>query len=146
MHARLSKLASRHSLAWTDSRGFATAAGDRDLSPRDAVGGATPSKAPRPARIAPVALIAAAVVIVAGGVMLWMVRHQTTPDKPRNVLLITMDTTRADYLGCYGRQSAGTPNLDRLANEGVRFTHATTCAPVTLPSHCSMIGVSVMFS
>ncbi len=56
-----------------------------------------------------------------------------------NVLLITIDTLRADRLGCYGYVGAGTPNLDRLAAEGVRFADAYAQVPLTLPSHCSIM-------
>ena len=56
-----------------------------------------------------------------------------------NVLLITIDTIRADRLGCYGYAAAGTPNLDRLAAEGVRFANAYAQVPLTLPSHCSIM-------
>ncbi|MGB7294845.1 MAG: sulfatase-like hydrolase/transferase [Candidatus Aminicenantales bacterium] len=56
-----------------------------------------------------------------------------------NILLVTLDTTRADHLGCYGDQTARTPNLDRLAGEGVRFARAYCPAPLTLPSHCSIL-------
>jgi choline-sulfatase len=49
-----------------------------------------------------------------------------------------MDTTRADYLGCYGRPGNRTPNIDRLAREGAIFTRCTTCSPLTLPSHASI--------
>lgn len=56
-----------------------------------------------------------------------------------NVLLITMDTTRADRLGCYGNDQIATPALDRLATEGVLFTDAVTPAPTTLPSHASIL-------
>ena len=59
--------------------------------------------------------------------------------KELNVLLITLDTTRADALGCYGNTVAHTPNLDRLAMEGTRFDGCTTCASITLPSHCSIM-------
>ncbi len=55
-----------------------------------------------------------------------------------NTLLITLDTTRADFLGCYGAADAKTPNLNRLAKEGVRLTRCYTCVPLTLPSHASM--------
>ena len=58
---------------------------------------------------------------------------------PLNVLLITLDTTRADHLGCYGSSQAATPNLDRLALEGVRFARAYCPAPLTLPSHSSIM-------
>ena len=56
-----------------------------------------------------------------------------------NVLLITLDTTRADHLGCYGHKPARTPNIDRLAREGVRFARAYCPAPLTLPSHASIM-------
>jgi arylsulfatase A-like enzyme/Flp pilus assembly protein TadD len=56
-----------------------------------------------------------------------------------NVLLVTLDTTRADRLGCYGYEGAQTPVLDALANEGVVFDSAASHCPVTLPSHASMM-------
>lgn len=56
-----------------------------------------------------------------------------------NVILISIDTTRADYLACYGHPSIRTPHIDRLAAEGTLFTQCTTAAPVTLPSHTSML-------
>ncbi len=56
-----------------------------------------------------------------------------------NVLLVTLDTTRADRLGCYGYDTAETPNLDKLAAEGVRFDRAYAQAPLTLPSHASLL-------
>lgn len=57
---------------------------------------------------------------------------------PVNVLLITLDTTRADRLGCYGYNPAKTPNLDLLANRGVLFERAYAPAPMTSPSHASI--------
>jgi arylsulfatase A-like enzyme/Flp pilus assembly protein TadD len=65
-----------------------------------------------------------------------------TPKSPAerpNVVLVTLDTTRADRIGCYGRADAGTPNLDRLAARGVRFADAWSVVPITLPSHLSMM-------
>lgn len=62
-----------------------------------------------------------------------------------NVLLITLDTTRADRLGCYGYTAAETPNLDRLAAEGVRFEQCVTCVPITLPAHASMMTATYPF-
>lgn len=56
-----------------------------------------------------------------------------------NLLLITLDTTRADRLGCYGYAAAKTPNLDKLAAGGVRFGDAVATVPVTLPSHASIM-------
>ena len=57
---------------------------------------------------------------------------------PPNLLLVTLDTTRADRLGAYGYGGAETPNLDRLAREGARFEQAIAVAPLTLPSHASL--------
>ena len=59
-----------------------------------------------------------------------------------NVVLITLDTTRADRLGCYGYTRAQTPNLDRLAAGGMRFEHAVTPVPLTLPAHASIMSGS----
>ena len=56
-----------------------------------------------------------------------------------NVLLITMDTTRADRLGCYGYAAARTPALDVLAGSGVRLDQAFAQAPITLPSHTTLM-------
>ncbi len=56
-----------------------------------------------------------------------------------NVLLITLDTLRADRVGCYGYREVQTPVLDRLAAEGVRFADAVTVTPTTLPAHTSMM-------
>lgn len=58
----------------------------------------------------------------------------------KNVVLITIDTVRADHLGSYGYKEAETPWLDRLAQEGVRFTQASAPVPLTLPSHSSMLS------
>ena len=59
-------------------------------------------------------------------------------EKP-NVVLVTLDTTRADHLGCYGYANARTPNLDALAARGVLFREAATTAPLTLPAHSSIM-------
>ena len=56
-----------------------------------------------------------------------------------NVLLVTLDTTRADRIGAYGWGHARTPNIDALAAGGVRFAQAYCSAPLTLPSHCSIL-------
>ncbi len=59
--------------------------------------------------------------------------------RPLNVLLVTLDTTRADHIGCYGYAPARTPRLDGLAKEGVRCSNAITAAPITLPSHSTIL-------
>jgi arylsulfatase A-like enzyme/Tfp pilus assembly protein PilF len=55
-----------------------------------------------------------------------------------NVLFVTLDTTRADRLGAYGNPDAGTPNVDRLAEEGVLFETAVAAVPLTLPAHSTI--------
>ena len=55
-----------------------------------------------------------------------------------NLLVVTLDTTRADALGCYGNREASTPRLDRLASEGVLFERALTAIPITTPSHSTI--------
>ncbi|MHB1935911.1 MAG: sulfatase-like hydrolase/transferase [Acidobacteriaceae bacterium] len=58
--------------------------------------------------------------------------------KPVNVVLITLDTVRADHLRCYGYRKIQTPNIDALAASGVLFEKAVAQAPLTQPSHASM--------
>ena len=55
-----------------------------------------------------------------------------------NLVVITLDTTRADHLGAYGSKDVKTPVLDRLAREGVIFDQAMATAPLTLPAHASI--------
>jgi arylsulfatase A-like enzyme/Tfp pilus assembly protein PilF len=61
------------------------------------------------------------------------------PALRRNLVLITLDTTRADHLGAWGWKYAKTPNLDALAARGTRFARCDTAAPVTLPSHATIL-------
>ncbi len=56
-----------------------------------------------------------------------------------NVVLITIDTLRADHLSCYDPSHVKTPNIDALAEKGVVFTHAFAHVPMTLPSHTSIL-------
>lgn len=55
-----------------------------------------------------------------------------------SVLLVVLDTARADRLGCYGYDGAGTPCIDRLAQQGIVFDQAYTSVPITLPAHASI--------
>jgi hypothetical protein len=71
-------------------------------------------------------------------------RHLPPPEVPPpkdapNLLLITLDTTRADRLGAYGGPPGLTPNLDRLAASGVVFEHAYCAMPLTGPSHAALL-------
>ena len=78
-------------------------------------------------RIAGLAATAVVLAVPAAG--------QTKP----NVILITIDTLRADYLGCYGNTRIPTPNLDALAAQGTLFERAYCQAPMTPPSHASIL-------
>ncbi len=60
-------------------------------------------------------------------------------DQP-NILLVTIDTLRADHLSCYGYQRRTSPTMDALAGEGVRFEHAYCTIPLTGPSHISLFS------
>jgi hypothetical protein len=61
-------------------------------------------------------------------------------DAAQNVLLITIDTLRADAIGASGNRQVSTPWIDRLAAEGVRFTAAHASTVVTLPSHANILS------
>jgi arylsulfatase A-like enzyme/thioredoxin-like negative regulator of GroEL len=91
------------------------------------------------------------VVLVAGGAVACGGGTTSTAkpgssSTPPNILLITLDTTRADRLGSYGYAGAATPNLDRLAAAGVRFERARSPAPLTLPAHASLLTGRQPFS
>ena len=77
------------------------------------------------------------VVIVAG---VWLLRQSGSPlADVRQIILISIDTCRADYLSCYGYKSKTTPNIDALAAEGILFENTISPVPLTLPSHSSML-------
>src|SRR5207302_3515775 len=56
-----------------------------------------------------------------------------------NVILITIDTVRADHLGCYGAKNVQTPTLDALARDGIVFERAISQVPLTWPSHAAIL-------
>ncbi len=73
-------------------------------------------------------------------VALWFFRHSDSqPGEIRNVLLISIDTCRADYLSCYGYKRKTTPNIDALAKKGTLFTNVISPVPLTLPAHSTML-------
>jgi choline-sulfatase len=79
--------------------------------------------------------------VIAAGAVFVRSRHTAVPAVVAtrdNILLVTLDTTRADRLGCYGYSRARTRRFDRLAAEGVRFQSAFSPAPITLPAHASI--------
>jgi len=61
-------------------------------------------------------------------------------DKIKNVIFITLDTVRSDYLSCYRKGNADTPNMDYLAQEGVLFEKCISQTPLTLPEHVTILS------
>jgi arylsulfatase A-like enzyme len=61
------------------------------------------------------------------------------PAAPRNLILISIDTLRADHLGCYGYERPTSPNIDAVADGGTIFDDASATSPWTLPSHASLL-------
>ena len=85
-------------------------------------------------RLAPALLVAVAALIGC--------RQSAPPDpSPRatNLILVTIDTLRADRVGAYGYRPARTPAFDSVAKAGVRFDRAYATAPITLTSHASLL-------
>src|SRR5262245_3358622 len=103
---------------------------------------------PRRAKLSRRALAVGAVIVLLAAALaaVWLLRRQgPLGGLPRgvapgdlNVLLITLDTTRADRLGCYGAKDVATPHLDALAARGALFERAIAPIPMTLPSHTSL--------
>jgi arylsulfatase A-like enzyme/Tfp pilus assembly protein PilF len=117
---------------------------------------AAPDESPRvtgppPRRRFAILAAAGAVAVLAGGWAFWTSRPPRSLEAARariqgrdprpgdlNVLILTLDTLRADRLGCYGSPDGATPNLDALARDGVVFESATATVPLTLPSHTTI--------
>jgi arylsulfatase A-like enzyme/Flp pilus assembly protein TadD len=79
-------------------------------------------------------------VILLAGAGIWLVVQQRSSIPAiRHVVLISLDTCRADYLSCYGYAQPTTPHIDALARQGYLFSHAMTPIPLTLPAHTSML-------
>ncbi len=94
------------------------------------------------AALAALAVVAAVAIVVlrpgdpaARVGRLWAERGVAKP----NVILVTLDTTRADHLACYGYAGVATPNLDAIAGRGVLFEQAATTTPLTLPAHTTIM-------
>ncbi len=66
-------------------------------------------------------------------------KRPVAPARRPNVLLVTIDTVRADHVGCYGSDKAKTPTIDALAHDGVLFERALSQVPLTWPSHVTML-------
>ena len=84
-------------------------------------------------------IIFIAILIIALSIAGWYLYSNTGSRRIKHIVLISMDTTRADALSCYGNKNNTTPNIDVLAAEGILFENAIAPAPLTLPSHASML-------
>jgi arylsulfatase A-like enzyme/Tfp pilus assembly protein PilF len=83
-------------------------------------------------------------ILVVAGMCLCVAQLVSSAEPPEaankpSLLMITLDTVRADYLSCNGSKRVSTPQLDRLARDGVNFTRARTSVPLTLPAHASIM-------
>src|SRR6185436_15514881 len=95
------------------------------------------SPAPRGRSATAPAIVAIAALATLAAVGWW--RHQARSSRPPSLLLVTIDTLRADHVGVYGAAGARTPSLDALAARGVRFEHAQSPVPMTGPSHATIL-------
>ncbi|HXI03520.1 MAG TPA: sulfatase-like hydrolase/transferase [Candidatus Saccharimonadales bacterium] len=110
-------------------------------------GGAPPAAAKKPAGSGSRRLLLLGggflAIVVVLSAWLWFGSASTTfrgNTSAYNVLLVTMDTTRADRLGCYGYSGVRTPIIDGVADRGVLFENAYTPAVMTLPAHASIMS------
>ena len=78
-------------------------------------------------------------VIITAAVAFYFLRPGLFANKIRNVVLISIDTCRADHLSCYGYARSTSPNIDAVAKNGYLFTNAISPVPLTLPAHSSMM-------
>ena len=93
-----------------------------------------------------IVIAAAAAGLALAAVAVYLSRPRGGPDFGRlrggrdlNVILVTLDTTRADRLGCYGFRNVETPTIDLFASRGVRFERCYAQTPLTLPSHTTLM-------
>lgn len=97
----------------------------------------------QPVRLRPWWGISAALVLAAVVFIIFLLTTTTKKDIPGkcsdlNLMVITLDTMRADRIGAYGYHPAETPHIDRLAGEGILFENCYAAVPLTLPSHCTL--------
>ncbi len=88
------------------------------------------------------AALAAALIVAAVGAFLFLRRadfRRLRAGKDFNVILITVDTLRADKVGCYGKSRVETPTMDLWARRGIRFERCMSQTPLTLPSHTTIM-------
>jgi arylsulfatase A-like enzyme len=93
---------------------------------------------PRFTKITVAAFASAFIIVLAALTLIPRLQTDVIPDEP-NVLLITVDTVRADHIGVYGYEKGGQSNIKALAENGVVVPFATCEVPVTAPSHATMM-------
>ena len=84
-------------------------------------------------------IVVAGLTFVAIFVLFVAQRDRRSADQRPNVLLITVDTLRADHLGCYGHRLETSPTIDQFVKQGIRFTDCTVQRPKTRPSMASLM-------
>ncbi|MCX5633303.1 MAG: sulfatase-like hydrolase/transferase [Phycisphaerae bacterium] len=85
-------------------------------------------------------IVGSILCVFAVSCLLWFAfSTEINKTKPSHIVLISIDTCRADHLGCYNREQKTTPNIDAIAREGILFEQAFSPVPLTLPAHCSML-------
>ncbi len=90
--------------------------------------------------ITKISIIIIIVILIIGlSIAGWYLYNNSGARRIKHIVLISMDTTRADALSCYGNKHKTTPNIDALAAEGVLFENAIAPTPLTLPSHSTML-------
>jgi arylsulfatase A-like enzyme/Tfp pilus assembly protein PilF len=107
----------------------------RDVAPAAAPGGPAASAPERKTRLGFAVVMAGLVLLLVAAAAYW---RWPKPARP-NLLLVTIDTLRADHVGAYGRKGARTPVLDGLARRGALFRHAASAVPLTGPSHATIL-------
>ncbi len=78
-------------------------------------------------------------VLIAGCLVVSLMNHARAADSPPNIVLIMTDDLGYSELGCYGQKIIRTPNIDRLAAEGMKFTQHYSGSPVCAPSRCVLL-------
>lgn len=84
-------------------------------------------------------IIVAILCLVAMGSLVFFVAMRSRAPEIRHIVLISIDTCRADHLSCYGYPRPTTPNIDAFAQTATRFEHVVSPVPITLPAHSSML-------
>jgi len=92
-----------------------------------------------------VVIVILVVVALAVAPYIFSIKHQKrlqriqNNEEQLNVIIVTIDTTRTDYIGCYGNDNIETPNIDYFAKKGTRFENCRAVVPLTLPAHSSIM-------